>query len=487
MDRPRRRGPASSPARPGSSGTSTTAAPSTSSIRRAFFDVADQRDVVEGAVVEERPAAQDLAAGVGRRRPERARNPSPGRRGSRSRRRSRPSGSGRTRRTRRACMICTRSRCGGRRCPGVDRERAGHVEARVAGDAHVVVVAVEAEGLAAVAGCEGGVPLERAVGAGDRIDARRRPPATRARAWRPGPQARDPSSAPATAKSANRIACDLLSTRQSYPRVDRRSTFRKIARGARFSRTIAAVQASTPRSDSARIPIRLPGGAAPRLPRVVEWLAALGVAPEDSPQERLRKASLTLANCLIATMAIAWVATYWSLGLLALRRDPVRLPARHGRDADRVRPNTQLRPVSRGAAVDDARASVPAPGEPRRLRAVERRRPLGCHRADRSAGRRQPAPRDAVVHRVRRRGRVPRTRQLAAQRRGARADGRRRDVLRPQRRRRFDDHVPAAALLHRRARPHPERARGRADALGAVAAERPAGADRDAAEGASRA
>ena len=85
--------------------------------------------------------------------------------------------------------------------------------------------------------------------------------------------------------------------------------------GRWFSRTIAAVQASTPRSEPAPVAIALPGRAAPRLPRVVERLASIGVAPEDSAQERLQKASLTLANALIATMAIAWVATYWSLGL----------------------------------------------------------------------------------------------------------------------------------------------------------------------------
>jgi adenylate cyclase len=51
------------------------------------------------------------------------------------------------------------------------------------------------------------------------------------------------------------------------------------------------------------------------LSRAVGWLASLGIAPEDSPDLRLRKASLTLANVLMATMAIVWVATYWSLGL----------------------------------------------------------------------------------------------------------------------------------------------------------------------------
>ena len=52
-----------------------------------------------------------------------------------------------------------------------------------------------------------------------------------------------------------------------------------------------------------------------RLSHAVVWLASLGIAPEDSPDLRLRKATLTLANALMATMAIVWVATYWSLGM----------------------------------------------------------------------------------------------------------------------------------------------------------------------------
>ena len=52
-----------------------------------------------------------------------------------------------------------------------------------------------------------------------------------------------------------------------------------------------------------------------RLSHAVVWLASLGIAPEDSPDLRLRKATLTLANTLMATMAIVWVATYWSLGM----------------------------------------------------------------------------------------------------------------------------------------------------------------------------
>jgi adenylate cyclase len=44
-------------------------------------------------------------------------------------------------------------------------------------------------------------------------------------------------------------------------------------------------------------------------------LAAIGVEPTDPEDERLRKATLTLSSTLMTTMAIAWVATYWSLGL----------------------------------------------------------------------------------------------------------------------------------------------------------------------------
>jgi class 3 adenylate cyclase len=43
--------------------------------------------------------------------------------------------------------------------------------------------------------------------------------------------------------------------------------------------------------------------------------AMLGVADGDSEDERLQKATITLAATLMSTMAIVWVATYWSLGL----------------------------------------------------------------------------------------------------------------------------------------------------------------------------
>jgi guanylate cyclase len=51
------------------------------------------------------------------------------------------------------------------------------------------------------------------------------------------------------------------------------------------------------------------------LVRRLRSLAALGVRPDDSEDERLKKATLTLAAMLMATMAVVWVATYWSLGL----------------------------------------------------------------------------------------------------------------------------------------------------------------------------
>ena len=48
---------------------------------------------------------------------------------------------------------------------------------------------------------------------------------------------------------------------------------------------------------------------------VFRRFAMLGVANEDTEDERLQKATITLASALMATMAIVWVATYWSLGL----------------------------------------------------------------------------------------------------------------------------------------------------------------------------
>jgi class 3 adenylate cyclase len=44
-------------------------------------------------------------------------------------------------------------------------------------------------------------------------------------------------------------------------------------------------------------------------------LTGIGADPSDSEDARVRKVTLTLAATLMATMAIVWVATYWSLGL----------------------------------------------------------------------------------------------------------------------------------------------------------------------------
>src|SRR5204863_7528860 len=66
------------------------------------------------------------------------------------------------------------------------------------------------------------------------------------------------------------------------------------------------------------------GPAAPSVPvpgrgsvfaRGVRRLAGLGADSMDSEDERLQKATLTLAAILMATMAVVWVTTYWSLGL----------------------------------------------------------------------------------------------------------------------------------------------------------------------------
>lgn len=52
-----------------------------------------------------------------------------------------------------------------------------------------------------------------------------------------------------------------------------------------------------------------------RLRRGVEQLVVLGVEPDATDEERLNTATLTLAATLMASMAVVWVATYWSLGL----------------------------------------------------------------------------------------------------------------------------------------------------------------------------
>jgi class 3 adenylate cyclase len=61
---------------------------------------------------------------------------------------------------------------------------------------------------------------------------------------------------------------------------------------------------------------RSPAGVAAFVSVAFRRFATLGAADGDSEDERLRKATITLASALMATMAIVWVATYWTLGLL---------------------------------------------------------------------------------------------------------------------------------------------------------------------------
>jgi adenylate cyclase len=70
-------------------------------------------------------------------------------------------------------------------------------------------------------------------------------------------------------------------------------------------------------ADNTTVAMTGPATHAPRarLLRGIERLAALGARPEDTDEERLNKATLTLAATLMASMAVVWVATYWSLGL----------------------------------------------------------------------------------------------------------------------------------------------------------------------------
>ena len=49
--------------------------------------------------------------------------------------------------------------------------------------------------------------------------------------------------------------------------------------------------------------------------RLLTRLAALGFAPDDSEEERLAKAVLTLSACLIGVLTFAWIITYFSIGL----------------------------------------------------------------------------------------------------------------------------------------------------------------------------
>ncbi len=48
---------------------------------------------------------------------------------------------------------------------------------------------------------------------------------------------------------------------------------------------------------------------------LVRGLAFVGVAATDADETRAQKATLTLASALVAILAIAWVVTYWVLGL----------------------------------------------------------------------------------------------------------------------------------------------------------------------------
>jgi guanylate cyclase len=57
------------------------------------------------------------------------------------------------------------------------------------------------------------------------------------------------------------------------------------------------------------------GGSAASVAVAFRKFALLGVADDDTEDERLRKATITLASALMASMAIVWVATYWTLGL----------------------------------------------------------------------------------------------------------------------------------------------------------------------------
>ncbi|HET7846912.1 MAG TPA: hypothetical protein VFL72_05415, partial [Acidimicrobiia bacterium] len=52
-----------------------------------------------------------------------------------------------------------------------------------------------------------------------------------------------------------------------------------------------------------------------RLPSWAKRLVAIGTLPDDSEEERLRKASLVLTASMITVLAVIWVATYFVLGL----------------------------------------------------------------------------------------------------------------------------------------------------------------------------
>src|SRR5712691_7958652 len=48
--------------------------------------------------------------------------------------------------------------------------------------------------------------------------------------------------------------------------------------------------------------------------RLLTRLAALGLVPEDSEEERLAKTVLTLSACLVGLLSFAWVFTYFAIG-----------------------------------------------------------------------------------------------------------------------------------------------------------------------------
>jgi adenylate cyclase len=52
-----------------------------------------------------------------------------------------------------------------------------------------------------------------------------------------------------------------------------------------------------------------------RLSRLLERVSSIGSLPDDSPEERLSKATLTLSVVLEGTLASVWVVLYWVLGL----------------------------------------------------------------------------------------------------------------------------------------------------------------------------
>ena len=52
-----------------------------------------------------------------------------------------------------------------------------------------------------------------------------------------------------------------------------------------------------------------------RLPAWVDRLAQVGTLPSDTEDEKVRKATLTLASSLMTALAVVWVATYAALGL----------------------------------------------------------------------------------------------------------------------------------------------------------------------------